>query len=62
MQGFLCDDPLQWPEAVVSIEGSPSFLHTIWLNPKLRPRFKQAFGDDPSELFADLFWFALGLA
>jgi hypothetical protein len=41
MQGFLCDDPMQWPEAVVSIEGSPSFLHTIWLNPKLRPRFKQ---------------------
>ena len=56
MQGFLCDDPLQWPEAVVAIEGAPSFLHTIWLNPKLRPRFKQAFGDDPSELFADLFW------
>ena len=44
MSDFLCMDPNKWTDAAITIQGSPGFLHTVYLNPSLRPAFEQAFG------------------
>ena len=37
------------------INGSPAFLHSLFLNPALRPAFVRAFGDGVEGLFAAIF-------
>ena len=44
MSDVICMDPLAWKDAVVTIHGSPAFLHSLYLAPALRDRFEGAFG------------------
>ena len=55
MTGFICQQPLLWDEPVVVIQGSPAFLHSLFLNPSLREAFEAAFGGLDG-LFAALFF------
>ena len=55
MTGFICQQPLQWEEPVVVIQGSPAFLHSLYLNPSLGAAFEAAFGGLDG-LFSALFF------
>ena len=55
MGDFLCDKPLKWPETVVTIHGSPAFLHSLLLNPSLAEAFDARFGGLEG-LFASIFF------
>ena len=54
MSDLMCDEPLEWHEDVVTISGSPAFLHTLRLNPSLRDAYDDAFGGEAG-LFAAIF-------
>ena len=55
MTDLMCDRPSQWNEPVVTIEGSPAFLHSLLLNPSLASLFANAFGPELDGLFAAIF-------
>ena len=56
MSEFMCMDPLkQWKESVVTLQGSPGFLHTLYLNPSLQEVFNERFGGLDG-LFAAIFY------
>ena len=55
MTDFMCVDPLAWKEPALTIQGSPGFLHAIYLSSSLRPSFEQAFGGGLEGLFAAIF-------
>ena len=55
MSDVLCMDPASWTEAVVTLQGSPAFLHSLFLCPDLRPKFEAAFGSGLEGLFAHIF-------
>ena len=37
-------EPLKWKDATVTIQGSPGFLHAVYLTPSLREAFERSFG------------------
>ena len=45
----------QWKESVVTLQGSPGFLHTLYLNPSLQEVFNERFGGLDG-LFAAIFY------
>ena len=53
MSEFMCSDA-HWNEPAVTIQGSPGFLHAVYLSPSLRPAFDEAFGGLDG-LFAAIF-------
>ena len=55
MSDFMCMDPLGWRETAVTIQGSPGFLHALYLSPSLRSSFDKAFGGLDG-LFAAIFY------
>lgn len=50
-----CLQPLEWDEDVVTVQGSPAFLHTLRLNPSLASAFDETFGGLDG-LFRDVFF------
>jgi hypothetical protein len=54
MSDFMCMEPLAWSDPVVTLEGSPAFLHSLLLNPSLRQSFQRAFGGSVDGLFRDI--------
>jgi len=55
MTDFMCLQPLEWDEDVVTVQGSPAFLHTLRLNPSLASAFDETFGGLDG-LFRDVFF------
>ena len=53
MKELMCDAPLEWDEGLVTLQGSPSFLHSLLLTPSLTAKFEAAFGTADG-LYADI--------